>query len=111
MNYQFSGFVLDTDSYVLSTGSGQIAVEPQVFSLLQFLIENRDRVVSKDELIGAVWDGRSVSDAALTSCVNAPRRAVGEEGKAQAIIKTFPRSGFRFVGNLSSLTAVELRLH
>ena len=101
MNFRFDAFALDTDGYILTKGTEAIALEPQVFALLQFLIENRDRVVSKDEIIEQVWDGRIVSDAALTSSINGPRRAVGDSGKAQAIIKTFPRRGFRFVAEVT----------
>ena len=67
MIYRFGEYQLDTDSFALTGDGGNIAVEPQVFSLLQFLIENADRVVSKDELIDAVWEGRAISDGALNS--------------------------------------------
>ena len=100
MIYRFSDFSLNSEGFELKAGSDKIAVEPQVLSLLQLLIENRDRVVSKDELIDQVWDGRIVSDAALNSCVNAARRAVGDDGKTQAVIRTFPRRGFRFIADL-----------
>lgn len=100
MIYQFSDCRLDTEAFELTNAAGKVSVEPQAFSLLQFLIENNDRVVSKDELIKTVWDGRIVSDAALNSCVNAARRAVGDDGKAQSIIRTFPRRGFRFVAEM-----------
>ena len=86
----------------MKRGSDLVAVEPQVFSLIQYLIDNRDRVVSKDDIIGAVWAGRIVSDAALNSSINAARRAVGDDGKDQAIIKTFPRRGFRFIADLEN---------
>ena len=102
MIYRFSDFSLDPEAFELAQGGDKIAVEPQAFGLLHCLIENRDRVVSKDELIDKVWDGRIVSDAALTSCVNAARRAVGDDGKSQAVIKAFPRRGFRFVAALKS---------
>tara|TARA_B100000315_G_scaffold177300_1_gene165858 strand:+ start:1364 stop:2836 length:1473 start_codon:yes stop_codon:yes gene_type:complete len=72
-----------------------------VFSLLVCLIENRDRVVSKDELIELVWEGRIVSDGTLNTRINAARKAVGDDGKAQAVIKTFPRRGFRFVAQVN----------
>lgn len=110
MTYSFSEFSLDPDAFELTRDTDKIAVEPQAFSLLQFLIENRDRVVSKDELIEKVWDGRIVSDAALNSCVNAARRAVSDNGKAQAVIKTFPRRGFRFVAEVSNITSTGKRL-
>ena len=101
MIYRFGSLSLDTDGLDLKAGSEKVAVEPQVFSLLQYLIENRDRVVTKDELIEHVWDGRIVSDATLSSRINAARRAVADDGKTQAIIRTFPRRGFRFVARLT----------
>ena len=100
MIYRFGDHELDTKSFRLSAGDDEIPVEPQVFSLVQFLIENRDRVVSKDEIIEHVWDGRIVSDGTLNSRINSARRALGDDGKAQAVIKTFPRRGFRFVAEV-----------
>ena len=75
-----------------------LAVEPKVFDLLVHLIANRERVVSKDDLIAAIWDGRIVSESALTTAINAARAALGDSGEAQRLIKTLPRKGFRFVG-------------
>ena len=66
--------------------------------MLDYLIRNRERVVSKDELINAIWNGRSVSDAALTTRLNVARTAIGDSGEEQRLIKTLPRKGFRFVG-------------
>lgn len=77
-------------------------VEPQVFDLLLHLVEQRDRVVSHDELIQAIWGGRSVSDSAVSSRISAARAAIGDDGSRQAWIKTVPRRGFRFVGALES---------
>jgi TolB-like protein len=95
--YRFGDHTLDTESLRLTANGEKIAVEPQVFSLLQYLVEHRDRVVSKDEIIEHVWDGRIVSDGTLTSRINSVRRAVRDDGKSQAVIKTFPRRGIRFV--------------
>ena len=75
-----------------------IAVEPQVFDLLVYLVQNRDRVVSKDDLIASVWGGRIVSDSTLTSRINAARKAIGDSGEEQKLIRTIARKGFRFVG-------------
>lgn len=75
-----------------------VPTTPQVFDLLDFLIRQRERVVSKDDLISAVWNGRIVSDAALTTRLNAARAAIGDSGDEQRLIKTLPRKGFRFVG-------------
>jgi TolB-like protein len=71
---------------------------PQVFDLLEYLIRNRERVVSKDDLINAIWNKRSVSDAALTTRLNVARNAIGDSGEEQRLIKTWPRKGFRFIG-------------
>jgi TolB-like protein len=98
--YFFSDLSLDTDRRELRRGDQSIAVEPQVFDLLQFLIRARDRVVSRDELLDAVWHGRTVSDATLSSRVNAARTAIGDNGEAQKLIRTLPRKGIRFVGEL-----------
>ena len=100
MRYGFGDYSLDTDGFTLTANGEEIAVEPQVFTLLQFLIEHRADVATKDDLIAHVWDGRIVSDAAITSAINLARRAVGDDGKAQSVIKTFPRRGFRFVAGI-----------
>lgn len=101
MIYQFNQFTFDTGSLELKRSGEPVEVEPQVFSLLACLIEHRDRVVSKDEIIEMVWEGRIVSDGALNSRINSARRAVGDDGKTQAVIKTFPRRGFRWVAELN----------
>lgn len=100
MIYGFNTYRLDTDRLELWRGGKAVAVEPQVFHLLQHLIENRERVVSKDELIEHVWSGRIVSDATLSSRINAARRAVGDSGAQQAVIRTTVRRGFRFVAEV-----------
>ena len=97
MRYQFEDFVFDIARRELHRGPDVIAIAPQVFDLLEYLIRNRDRVVSKDDLIDAIWQGRVVSDAALTTRLNAARSAIGDSGEAQRLIKTLPRKGFRFV--------------
>lgn len=95
--YAFGEYRLDTDRLELWRGDQAVAIEPQVFRLLQHLIENRARVVGKEELIDQVWGGRIVSDATLSSRINAARRAVGDSGQDQAVIRTTVRRGFRFV--------------
>ncbi len=77
-----------------------VTVEPQVFSLLLYLVENRERVVSKDDLIASVWEGRAVSDSTLDSRINAARKALGDSGKQQRLIRTMARRGVRFVGDV-----------
>ena len=100
MLYCFEAYTLDTDTRELKRGHEAVALEPQVFDLLVYLIENRDRVVSKDDLIASVWAGRVVSDSTLTSRINAARKAVGDSGKQQSLIRTVARKGLRFIGTL-----------
>src|SRR5207302_1394725 len=98
LRYLFEDYALNTDRRELHRGADIVSVAPQVFDLLDYLIRNRERVVSKDDLIKAIWNGRSVSDAALTTRLNAARTAIGDSGQGQRLIKTLPRKGFRFVG-------------
>ena len=98
MPYHFEDFALDGDRRELRRGGGLVAVEPQVFDLLQYLIHNRDHVVSKDDIVEAVWQGRIVSDATLASRGNAARNALGDNGEEQRLIRTILRRGLRFVG-------------
>jgi TolB-like protein len=98
LRYLFEEYAFDTDRRELHRGADVVSVAPQVFDLLDYLIRNRERVVSKDDLINAIWNGRSVSDAALTTRLNAARSAIGDSGEQQRLIKTLPRKGFRFVG-------------
>ena len=100
MRYLFEDYVLDTDRRELRRGTGLISLTPQVFDLLAYVIKNRELVVSKDDLIVAVWGGRIVSDSALTTRINAARSAIGDSGEQQRLIKTLPRKGFRFVGSV-----------
>jgi pimeloyl-ACP methyl ester carboxylesterase/DNA-binding winged helix-turn-helix (wHTH) protein len=94
----FEDKVLDPNRRELRCKGGLVAVEPQVFDLIVFLVRNRDRVVSKDDLIAGVWDGRIVSDSTLASRINAARRALDDNGDAQRLIRTAARKGVRFVG-------------
>ena len=102
MTYRFGSYLIDARRLELRRDGELCELEPQVFSLLVFLIENRDRVVSKDEMIEAVWDDRIVSDATLNARINGARRAVGDSGKEQSVIRTYPRRGFRFVADVEA---------
>jgi TolB-like protein/Tfp pilus assembly protein PilF len=98
MKFFFSNQVLDTNTRELSREDMPVSLEPQVFDLVVHLMENRDRVVSKEELIDKIWHGRHVAESTLTSRINAARKAVGDSGAEQALIRTIARKGFRFVG-------------
>ena len=100
LRYRFENYVLDTDRRELRRAGGLVALTPQVFDLLVYVIRNRERVVSKDDLINAVWGGRIVSESALTTRINAARSAIGDSGEQQRLIKTLPRKGVRFVGTV-----------
>jgi len=103
--YVFEDFVLDTDKRELRRGTDVVSVAPQVFDLLDYLIRNRGRVVSKDDLVTAIWKGRVISDAALSTRLKAVRSAIGDSGEGQRLIKTLPRKGFRFVGEVREALA------
>jgi TolB-like protein len=100
VQFLFADHTLDTDRRELRRGSDLVAVEPQVFDLLVYLVRNRDRVASKDDLIDAVWGGRIVSDSTFTSRVSAARKAVGDSGEDQKLIRTIARKGLRFIGDV-----------
>ena len=100
MIYRFEKYSLDADRQELQRGLELIAVEPQVFDILHYLVCNRERVVTKDDLIANVWGGRIVSDSTLTSRVTAARQAIGDSGKDQRLIRTVARKGLRFVGEV-----------
>ena len=108
MRYLFEEYAFDTDRRELHRGTDAVSITPQVFDLLDYLIRNRERVVSKDDLIKAIWNGRSVSDAALTTRLNAARNAIGDSGEEQRFIKTLPRKGFRFVGQVREARKVQV---
>jgi TolB-like protein len=98
LRYLFEEYAFDTDRRELHRGADVVSVAPQVFDLLDYLIRNRERVVSKADLINVIWNGRIVTDAALTTRLNVARTAIGDSGEEQRLIKTLPRKGFRFVG-------------
>ncbi|MBA3070552.1 MAG: transcriptional regulator [Hyphomonas sp.] len=108
MIYVFQNFELDTDKVELRADGVAVAVEPQVFTLLRFLIENRDRMVTKDEIVEEVWNDRIISNAAIASRIKSARRAVGDSGRAQAVIRTVHGLGFSFVADVSTRAAVTL---
>ena len=105
MQFLFEDYVLDLDRRELTRGSKAIAIGPQVFDLLAYLVRNREHVVSKDNLLDAVWGGRIVSESTLTSHINAVRKAIGDNGEEQRLVRTIARKGFRFVGEVRETDA------
>ena len=98
--YRFEDYCLDARRAELRRGDVQVHLEPQVFDVLLYLVRHRDRVVSKEELLTAVWAGRVVSESTLSSRLTAVRHAVGDSGERQRVIRTVHRKGFRFVGTV-----------
>lgn len=100
MIYRFDAYTLDTEKHELARSGAPVPLEPQVFALLLLLVENRERLVSKDEIVEKIWKGRIVSEAAIASRVKSARRAIGDDGAVQRLIRTVPKMGFRFVGEV-----------
>jgi TolB-like protein len=107
LRYLFEDLALDTDRRELRRGSALVVVEPQVFDLLVHIVRNRDRVVSKDELVDKVWQGRIVSESALFNRINAVRKAIGDTGERQRLVRTLPRKGVRFVADVRETEPTE----
>ncbi len=105
MVYRFGNCVVDTDRYELQVNGERQAIEPQVLRLLMYFIESRDRVVTRDELIDTIWQGRMVSDSTLASRIRSVRHAIGDSGERQAFIQTVHGSGYRFVGEVRAVSA------
>jgi TolB-like protein len=99
----FGDYVIDSAKRELRRGAEPIALEPQVFDVLLYLVQNRERVVTKDDLIATVWNGRIVSESTLTSRITAARKAIGDSGEHQRLIKTYARKGFRFMGEVRAV--------
>ena len=108
MRFLFENNVLDGNLRELTCGGAAVPLQPQVFDLLIYLVAQRARVVSKDDLISQIWSDRIVSDSALNSRINAARKALGDDGATQRLIKTIPRKGFRFVGDVREESAITL---
>jgi TolB-like protein len=105
VQFIFGEYTLDTDTRELRRSDALVSIPPLVFDLLTFLLRNRERVVSKDDLFAAVWAGRIVSDSTLGTHINAARRAIGDSGDEQKLIRTAPRKGVRFVGDVTTRNA------
>jgi len=105
MRYQFGGYVLDSDAHRLTCDGVAVPVEPQVFDLLQLLAENAGQLVSRDQIVDVVWNGRIVSESAISARIAAARKAVGDDGKSQAVIRTVARRGLQMVAPVTTDTA------
>jgi adenylate cyclase len=105
LSFRFADFEIDTARRELRRAGATVHIEPQVFDLLVHLVRNRHRIVSKDELIDAIWQGRIVSDATLSSRISSARRALGDSGNDQNLIRTLHKRGFRFVGDVDDNSA------
>src|SRR5205085_9687854 len=100
MKFFFANQMLDTDTRELSRENMPVSLEPQVFDLVVHLMENRDRVVSKEELIDKIWKGRHVAESTLTSRINAARKTIGDSDSPQAMIRSIAPKSIRFVGDV-----------
>jgi len=100
MKFCFDDFVLDTDPAELTRSGARIAVEPQALDLLCLLVENRDRVLSRDDVVDRIWKGRPVTDAEISNCVTSLRSSLGDDGKDERFIRMLDGGGFRFVARL-----------
>jgi pimeloyl-ACP methyl ester carboxylesterase/DNA-binding winged helix-turn-helix (wHTH) protein len=103
MRFRFAGVELDTGTYELRSGGRRVEVEPQVFDVLVHLMTHRDRVVSREDLLDAVWGDRFVSESALTTRIKQARQAVGDDGRAQKVIRTAHGRGYRFVADVTEV--------
>ena len=109
MKYRFSEFEIDIDQQELRRLGKSVHIEPQVFDLIVHLVRNHDRIVSKDELIETIWNGRIISEAAFSSRINGARRVLGDNGNDQIFIRTLHKRGFRFVGDVHTVSAAWMR--
>lgn len=105
LKYRFAEFEIDLGQQELRRLGQAVHIEPQVFDLIVHLVRNHERIVSKDELIETIWNGRIISEAALSSRINGARRALGDNGNDQALIRTLHKRGFRFIGNVQAIGA------
>lgn len=105
MTFQFEDIWIDTDNFSMEKNGRTISTEPQVFNLIVYLIENRDRLVSRQELLDKLWAGRHVSDTSLSNHIKSARKVLGDNGRRQQIIKTFHARGYQFIADVKEVTA------
>jgi DNA-binding winged helix-turn-helix (wHTH) protein len=102
MLYKFGTYTLDTDRCELRLASDRVELEPQVLSILSYLVQERSRIVTRGDLLAAIWNGRFVSDSTINSRIAAARKVIGDRGKSQRMIRSFPRRGYRFVADVQT---------
>jgi DNA-binding winged helix-turn-helix (wHTH) protein/tetratricopeptide (TPR) repeat protein len=107
MQYAFGDYEFDTEAFELRHGGRQISATPQVLAILQLLLVSRPRVVTKDELVDEIWEGRAITDGAISVRMNALREAIGDNGAEQKTIQTVRGQGFRFVAPVQAKTTQE----
>ena len=107
MKYFFNNYEIDLSSQELKVDDNQVNVEPQVFDLLVYMVENRGKLIDHQELIASIWKGRIVSDSAIAARISAARKAIGDNGKDQRVIKTVPRKGFKFLPTVETTKSNE----
>ena len=108
MIYHFTVFEFDTDRRELRAAGEKVPMEPQVFALLWLLLEHRGRTVTRDEIVASVWEGRIISDSALSSRIKSVRKALGDDGRTQSVIRTVHTIGFCFVAQVITRTSVSV---
>ncbi|TWX71364.1 winged helix-turn-helix domain-containing protein [Colwellia sp. C1TZA3] len=106
MNYQFGAFFLDTINFRLLNVGKAVAIEPQVFDLLIYLIEHRERLVSRQEIFNNIWAGREVCDTSLSNNIKSARKVLGDDGRSQQVIKTIHGRGYQFIAEIQTATQV-----
>lgn len=102
MTYEFGECILDFERRVLTKAGARQKMEPQVFDLLRYLVENSGRAIAKDEIVAAIWQGRAISDSAITSRIKAARRVIGDDGQSQRFIRTLHKIGYEFAEKVAA---------
>src|SRR5215468_8179796 len=102
MRHRFDDFEVDTDRYEVRRGGEVQPVEPLVFDLIAYFVRNPNRVISRDDVIAEVWQGRAISDATISSCIKSARKALGDSGDSQSYIRTVRGRGFEFRAHVAS---------
>src|SRR3954453_2418699 len=106
--FQFDDVEVRPAAFEVLKGGKPLALEPKAIRVLICLIENRERAVSKDELLTAVWDGAAVTDNALTRVIAQLRKELGDDARHPRYIQTVPTLGYRFIGQVKTIAPVKI---